>query len=95
MARKPHETVMVRIRMPEALRLKLVAEGEANNRSFNAEALFRLTATLTDEWKEFVKQVELREQAEQEMLERLRQDPEFQAKTKHIIERLKQKERKR
>jgi len=88
MARKPHEPVMVRIRMPEALRLKLIAEGEANSRSFNAEALFRLTATLTDDWKDFVKRIELKEQAEREMFEEWRKDPKHQAMVKEVLDKV-------
>jgi hypothetical protein len=75
MVTRPDEVVQFKIRLPEATRLKLVAEAEAADRSLNGEILWRLDLSLTPEWEELVAKVEARKQLEQSFLETLRQNP--------------------
>jgi hypothetical protein len=90
--RNPNAIVSVRVRMTHALRDQLTAEGEAAGRSFNAEVLHRLGETLGDRWKEYVAEIELRERAEREWLEKMRSDPKVQAQLREILKDIKTKD---
>ena len=42
MARRPSDTVQLKLRFPEKLRLRIESAGERSNRSMNAEIIHRL-----------------------------------------------------
>lgn len=71
MAKKPapEEPVNLRVRMPEALHAKLVAEAEANERSLNSEIVYRLGQSLGAE--DLVRMHESSEQRIRKMLEEI------------------------
>jgi Arc-like DNA binding domain len=76
--RKPSDTVNLRLRLPEALRIKLVSEADRNKRSINSEILYRLGQTFGEEFLRFIAGIEEREEREKRALEQLSQNPEFQ-----------------
>jgi hypothetical protein len=80
MPRHPTDTVNLRLRLPEGLRQSLANEAEKANRSLNSEVLWRLGRSLGPEWEELVQKAEEREKREDELIERLRRDPEFRAR---------------
>jgi hypothetical protein len=90
--RKPADTVNLRLRLPEALRVKLESEADRNKRSLNSEILYRLDQTFGEEFLRFVTHQEERERTEQEMLDRFRQDPRAKALMADIIAKLPNKE---
>jgi hypothetical protein len=92
MSRDPNAIVSVRVRMTQALRAQLTAEGEAAGRSFNAEVLYRLGETLGDRWKEYVAELALRERAEREWMEKARNDPKVQEQLRELIKGMKRKD---
>ncbi len=72
MAKKPpppDEPINLRLRMPEALHAKLVAEAEANERSLNSEIVYRLGQSLGTE--DLVRMHESNEQRIRKMLEEI------------------------
>jgi hypothetical protein len=70
MAKKPpDEPVNLRLRMPEALRKKLAAEAEANERSLNSEIVYRLGQSLGAE--DLVRMHESSEERIRRMLEEI------------------------
>jgi Arc-like DNA binding domain len=85
MARKPSETVNLRVRLPESLRRTLANEAEKANRSLNAEILWRLGQTLSEDWQRFIVGLEVREREEEELRERIMQNPEMQETLKRLI----------
>jgi hypothetical protein len=60
------------------LRQKLEAEADKSERSINSEILWRLGQTFGEEWQRFVARMEERERSEQELRNRMMQDPEIQ-----------------
>ncbi len=54
MTDKPKAIVNLRLRMPEALRRKLVAEAKASHRSLNSEIVYRLGQSLGPEGEAMV-----------------------------------------
>jgi hypothetical protein len=89
MSKNPNAIVSVRVRMTQALREQLTAEGEAAGRSFNAEVLYRLGETLGEQWKEYVAELELRERAEREWMEKQRNDPKVQEWLRGAVQAMK------
>src|SRR5262245_44137569 len=85
MAKKPHETAHLRLRLPEALRRQLANEAEKANRSLNSEILYRLGQTLSPEWRKFIAGMEEIERREQEYMEQAMQDPKVQETLRKII----------
>lgn len=85
--RKATDTVNLRLRLPEALRIKLVSEAERNKRSINSEILYRLDQTFGDEFLRFIAHQEERERTDQEMLEKFRRDPRAQALMRELLEK--------
>ena len=95
MPRIPTDTVNLRLRLPEGLRQSLANEAEKANRSLNSEVLWRLSRSLGPEWEKLVQKAEEREQQEQELLERIRQDPTLQRTVEKFIARHPERKRKR
>jgi hypothetical protein len=91
MARDATDMVNLRLRLPEELRHKLANEAEKANRSLNSEVLFRLTRSLGPEWGDLVSRAEERERQEQELIERMREDPKVQASLAKVIAELREK----
>jgi hypothetical protein len=58
MARKPGDTINLRVRMPEGLRKRLAAEAERSHRSLNSEIVWRLGQSLGPEGAEFIREHE-------------------------------------
>jgi hypothetical protein len=85
--RKLEETVNLRLRLPEALRQALTAAAEKSERSLNSEILWRLGRTFGPEWQEFVTGMEDRERREQELRERVLQDPKMRKTLDELIAR--------
>jgi hypothetical protein len=90
--RKPTDTVNLRLRLPEALRVKLTSEADHNKRSLNSEILYRLDQTFGEEFLRFVTHQEEQERSEQERFERIRQDPRMQEVIAKIIADMPKKE---
>jgi hypothetical protein len=53
--KQPDDPVNLRLRMPEALRLRLTALAKANERSLNSEIVYRLGQSLGPEGQEMVR----------------------------------------
>lgn len=85
--KKAADTVNLRLRLPEALRLKLVSEADRNKRSINSEILYRLDQTFGEEFLRFITHQEERERSDQELLDKFRQDPRAQATMRDLIEK--------
>jgi Arc-like DNA binding domain len=87
MARKRHPTeiVALQVRLTEALRKELADEAEKNKRSLNSEILWRLGQTLDARWQEYISIIDKQHQDEQEMLARLRADPEHRKLLENLI----------
>jgi hypothetical protein len=49
MARRPNEIVHLKLRFPEFLRARVANAAKANNRSMNAEIMYRLLRAYADE----------------------------------------------
>ena len=91
MARKPTDTVNLRLRLPEGLRKELAARADKANRSLNGEILWRLGQTFGEQWQRFIAGMEEVERTEQEILERMKQDPEFNKALAEMVARLPKK----
>ena len=85
MARKPSETINLRVRMPEALRATVAVEAAKAGRSLNAEILYRLGLTLGEKWQRFVAGIEEEERSDQELLNRALENPKLQDTLRNII----------
>lgn len=62
MARKPSDTVNLRLRMPDGLRKLLASHAEKSKRSLNSEIVWRLGQTLGPEGAWFIEQYETTEE---------------------------------
>ena len=93
MARKPSETINLRVRMPEALRTTIAVEAAKAGRSLNSEILYRLGLTLDEKWQRFVAGVEEQEHRDQELLDRALENPKLQETLRNVIARMRKKER--
>jgi hypothetical protein len=71
MARKPDDTVNLRLRMPDSLRKRLASEAEQNERSLNSEIVYRLGKSLGLEGDELIKQHESAEERMKRLLEEI------------------------
>ena len=69
MTKAPDEPVNLRLRMPDALRKRLVAEAKANERSLNSEIVYRLGQSLGPEGEDMVRAHESTEQRQQRTLD--------------------------
>jgi Arc-like DNA binding domain len=87
--RKIDDIVALQVRLPEALRQRLVNEAEQSKRSLNSEILWRLGQTLEQEFQEFIAGVEKRQRNEQEFMARLRANPETRKLLDHLIANMK------
>jgi translation initiation factor 2 alpha subunit (eIF-2alpha) len=83
--RKPDDPIALQVRMVEGLRAKLANAAETNGRSLNSEILWRLGQTFDEEWGRLTTQMEEREKRNQDLLERMRNDPELQKSLAEII----------
>jgi translation initiation factor 2 alpha subunit (eIF-2alpha) len=83
--RKPDDPIALQVRMVEGLRAKLVSAAEKNGRSLNSEILWRLGQTFDEEWGRLTNQMEERQKRDQDLLERMRNDPELQKSLAEII----------
>ena len=93
--RKPDDPIALQVRMVEGLRAKLVDAAEKNGRSLNCEILWRLGQTFDDEWGRLTTQMEDREKRDQDLLERIRQDPEKRKALAELIATLIEKRKER
>jgi hypothetical protein len=87
MARKPSETINLRVRMPEALRTTIAVEAAKAGRSLNSEILYRLGLTLDEKWQRFVAGIENEEKKVAELRERVINSPEMMQIVNKLIER--------
>ena len=87
MARKPSETINLRVRMPEALRTTIAVEAAKAGRSLNSEILHRLGLTLDEKWQRFVAGIEKEEKSVAELRERVINSPEMTQIVNKLIER--------
>jgi Arc-like DNA binding domain len=71
MARKPDETINLRVRMPEALRKGLAEAAEKNQRSLNSEIVFRLGQSFGAEGTNYINQYEAAETEAKRLLEQV------------------------
>jgi hypothetical protein len=71
MARKPDETINLRVRMPEALRKGLADAAQKNQRSLNSEVVFRLGQSFGSEGAKYVNQYEAAEDEAKRLLEQV------------------------
>jgi hypothetical protein len=86
------QVVSFKLRLPEGLRQKLEAEAQKSERSINSEILWRLGQTFGEEWQRFVARMEERERSEQELRERIAQDPKFQKLFAEMIAKHKERQ---
>ena len=93
MARKPSETINLRVRMPEALRTTIAVEAAKAGRSLNAEILHRLGLTLGEQWERFAAGIEEEERSDNELLNRALENPKLQETLRNIIVGMRKKER--
>jgi len=75
--RKDTDVVNLRLRLPEALRKQLDDAAGKSNRSLNSEILWRLGQTFGKEWMAFVGEMEEQERNDQEVLDRLMNNPQL------------------
>ena len=87
MARKPSETINLRVRMPEALRTTIAVEAAKAGRSLNAEILHRLGLTVGEQWQRFAAGIEKEEKSIAELRERVLNSPEMAEIVSKLIER--------
>ena len=87
MARKPSETINLRVRMPEALRTTIAVEAAKAGRSLNSEILYRLGLTLDEKWQRFVAGIEKEATSVAELRERVINSPEMAQIVNKLIER--------
>ena len=87
MARKPSETINLRVRMPETLRTTIAVEAAKAGRSLNSEILYRLGLTLDEQWQRFVAGIEKEEKSVAELCERVINSPEMAQIVNKLIER--------
>ena len=90
--RKATDTVNLRLRLPEVLRAKVATEADRNKRSINSEILYRLDQTFGEEFLRFIGHQEEQERRDQEMLDKVRQDPKIQKVLGEIVARMRKKE---
>ena len=94
MAKSLIDIVNVRLRLPEALRQRLVAAAEEADRSLNSEILWRLGHTFAGEkWDEFVAEAEQEEKRRQEVLEEMRMNPKMQETLTRILAKFKEQKK--
>jgi Arc-like DNA binding domain len=67
MARKPTDTINIRVRMPDGIRKRLAVEAERSQRSINSEIVWRLGQSLGAE--DLVEEHESQEERMRKMLE--------------------------
>jgi hypothetical protein len=76
--RRIDQTISFKLRMPEGLRQKLEAEAAEAKRSMNSEILWRLGQTFGEQWQRFIAGIEERERSEQELRDRMMENPALQ-----------------
>jgi Arc-like DNA binding domain len=69
MARKPTDTVNLRVRMPEGIRKRLAVEAEESRRSLNSEIVWRLGQSLGAE--DLVQEHESNEERMRKMMDEI------------------------
>jgi hypothetical protein len=85
-------TAHLRLRLPAELRKAIAVEAEKANRSLNAEILWRLGQTLSEEWQRFIAGMEKIEKDEQERVDQLLQNPKLREYVTKLVAGMPKKE---